>query len=264
MHKTLPALTQSALVHIGSQRIDKQVLIKRLQMTQTSSPSYLMMGIMDYTRAQMENKPELWTNYVKQLLETRQKLAKMENLLLLSKDICGKASIYDIDESKLVVFTYNADITGIELSNILRNQYNIQVELESEEYIIAMSTIADGPYDLELLSKALLEIDSKLKKDITKKRYNRKLSIDNENNRFPREIYFGDKENIPIAQSIGRISGTNVMLYPPGIPLICIGEVFSRQTIDHINNVSTQVLGIINENNQIKVSVSKKGVKDER
>ncbi|HHX59336.1 MAG TPA: aminotransferase class I/II-fold pyridoxal phosphate-dependent enzyme [Epulopiscium sp.] len=264
MHKTLPALTQSALVHIGSRKIDKKMITKRLQMIQTSSPSYVMMGIMDYVRAQMENQPEIWTNYVQELLKSRKSLMKMKKLLLLSKDICGKSNIYDMDESKLVIFTYNADITGIELGKILRSKYNIQVEVESEEYIIAMSTIGDSPNDLNLFSKALLEIDSTLKKDTTKKKYNKELNIENKSTMLPREIYFGKKENIPFEESIGRISGTNIMLYPPGIPLICIGEVFSRETIDCIKNLSTHLLGITRENNEIKVSVSKEGENDER
>ena len=84
MHKTLPTLTQSALVHIGTHRLDKQVLIERLQMIQTSSPSYVMMGIMDYARAQMTKEPNLWKNYVQELLKMRKILENMKSLVLLS------------------------------------------------------------------------------------------------------------------------------------------------------------------------------------
>ena len=260
MHKTLPTLTQSALVHIGSQRVDKQSFVKRLQMIQTSSPSYVMMGIMDYTRAQMKDQPGIWKNYVKELLKVRIALENMKNLVLLSKDICNQSNIYALDESKLTIFTHNADISGIELGRLLRTRYKIQVEVEAEDYIIAMSTIADDSSHLELLSKALLEIDSNLKKDQTKKRYNNELIIKNQRNILPREVYFGKKEELPIEESAGRISGANIMLYPPGIPLICIGEVFSKQMIDDIKRLSTQILGIINTNNQLKVLVSSEGV----
>lgn len=263
MHKTLPTLTQSALVHIGSQRVDKQDFIKRLQMIQTSSPSYIMMGIMDYTRAQMKAQPGLWGNYVQALLGTRSLLGNMENLVLLSKDICKQSNIYDLDESKLTIFTHNADISGIELGKLLRTKYNIQVEVEAEEYIIAMSTIADDINDLEGLSKALLEIDANLKSNQTKKRYYKELKIQNQKNILPRDVYFGHKEEISIEESVGRISGANIMLYPPGIPLICIGEIFSKQTIDHIKRLSTQILGIINTNNQLKVLVSSEGANHE-
>ncbi len=263
MHKTLPTLTQSALVHLGGHRIQKETLIRRLQMTQTSSPSYVMMGIMDYARALMETQPELWTKYSHYLLKTRSTLENMENLVLLSKDSCKKANLYDLDESKLTIFTYNADITGVELGKLLRREYNIQVEVEADDYIIAMSTIADGPEDLELLANALLEIDAKLKKHNYKIKFNNKLNIDNEENRLPRAVYFGEKEEVLIEDSIGRVSGINIMLYPPGIPLICIGEVFSKQTISNIKRLSTQVLGVTIIDHKLKVLVAKEGEEHE-
>lgn len=264
MHKTLPTLTQSALVHIGGLSIDKQSFIRALQMTQTSSPSYVMMGIMDYARAQMEIQPDLWANYIKELIKTRKNLETMENLTLLSKDICGKSNVYDLDESKLTIFTHNADINGIELGKILRRDYNIQVEVEADDYIIAMSTIADGPEALESFSKALTQIDLKLKKGRNKRKYNNNLKIKNKNNMLPRTVHFGKKEDVLIEESLGRVSAANIMLYPPGIPLICIGEVFSEDTIKDIGRLSTQVLGIINENNQLKVTVSSEGDHHER
>ena len=263
MHKTLPTLTQSALVHLGSHRVDKEDFIKHLQMVQTSSPSYIMMGMMDHTRAQMKNQPTLWGNYVHALSKIRSHLEKMENLVLLSKNICNQSNIYDLDESKLTIFTHNADISGIGLGSLLRTKYKIQVEVEAEEYIIAMSTIADDINDLEKLSKALLEIDSNLKSNPIKKRYYKELSIQNEKNILPRDVYFGEKEEILIEKSLGRISGANIMLYPPGIPLVCIGEVFSKQAIDQIKGLSSQILGIINTNNQLKVLVSSEGASHE-
>lgn len=263
MHKTLPALTQSALVHLGTDKVKKEAIIKSLQLTQTSSPSYVMMGIMDYTRAKMESQPGQWKNYMEQLLRTRKALEEMENLILLSKDTAYQGNTYDIDQSKLTIFTYNADITGIALGKRLRHDYNIQVELEAQDYIIAMSTIADEPYELDLLVKALLEIDSTLGKAKRTSKYNHPLSLDNGNNMSPRKVYFGPKEQIPIDQGVGRISGVNLMLYPPGIPLICIGETFTKETIDYIKQHANQVLGVSTEYNQLKVLVAQKGEEHE-
>lgn len=259
MHKTLPALTQSALVHLTGVRILKEDLVKRLQITQTSSPSYIMMGIMDYTRALMESQADRWKTYGLELLKTRKALENMEHLILLSKDICNQANIFDLDESKLTIFTYNADITGIALGKRLRRDYNIQVEVEAQDYIIAMSTIADESYELYLLSKALLEIDATLSKRKNIIKYKHQLTIENQENVLPRDVYFGAKEEILIEESVGRISGANIMLYPPGIPLICIGEIFSKEMIDAIQKQSAQILGVKAINNQLKVLVSKKG-----
>lgn len=259
MHKTLPTITQSALIHIGSLRIDKDTLINRLKMIQTSSPSYVMMGIMDYARSEMENQTGLWTNYVQELLNTREKLSKMKNLVLLQKDISGTANIFDMDVSKIVIYTYNTNITGIELSKRLRSKYNIQVELEAEDFIIAMSTVADTAYDLQLLCAGLLEVDGKLIKNKEEIRYSKISNTNDNGDIIPREIYFGKQEDIHLEKSAGRISATNIMLYPPGIPLICIGELFSEEIISNIKMLSAKVLGIKIKHNQIKVIVSKEG-----
>lgn len=257
MHKTLPTLTQSALLHIGSERIHKEVLIQRLQMVQTSSPSYTMMGLMDYMRAYMEEHHDLWTDYLKNLLKARERLMQLDNLLLLSDNISGKADIWDIDISKLVINTSYTDITGIELGKILRSKYHIQVEVEAQAYIIAMSTVGDSPSDLEALCKALQEIDSKLMRHTPIKNSFNMVKSDNRESILPRDVFFGEKEYILLEECETRISGANIMLYPPGIPIICIGERFSKEMIYNIKECSDKLLGVVYNKGSIAVSVAK-------
>lgn len=257
MHKTLPAITQSALLHIGSNRVDKSTVIQRLQMVQTSSPSYIMMALMDYMRSQMEKEIHLWENYVQEVLKAREELTKLNHLLLLEGDICAEANIYDLDISKLVIFTHGTNITGIELSEMLRSKYKIQVEVETDHYIIAMSTVADGSGDLELFSRALLEIDRSLEQKIKKQKDYQIMSEDHKSSMMPRKIYFASKEDVQLESSVGRISGTNIMLFPPGIPLVCIGEVLSKGMVKRIKDSADQILGITKEKGNIMVSVLK-------
>lgn len=257
MHKTLPALTQSGLLHLNSDIIDKETILSRLQMIQTSSPSYIIMGLMDYMRAYMQENSKLWGTYLKDLLKAREALLRLENLLLLSKNICNKADIWDLDISKIVIYTSNSNITGIELGQILRSGYNLQVELEAKEYIIAMSTIGDTSYNLEKLYKALLEIDAKLTKGIPPKTRFNIMQLNYQQGILPRDVFFGEKEYIFIEKCNGRISAANIMLYPPGIPIICIGEVFSKDIIDGIKDCTEKLLGVIYKNGNILVSVAK-------
>lgn len=256
MHKTLPTLTQSSLLHIGSEKIDKDIVLQRLQMIQTSSPSYIMMGLMDYMRAYMEEHKHLWSEYLKYLLQAREILMQLKNLSLLSKDICGQADIWDVDISKIVIDTSHTNITGIELGQLLRSQYAIQVEVEAKDYIIAMSTIGDTSRDLEVLCKALLEIDAQLIPSTPIKNSFNMVQSNNRETILPRSVFGGNKEYTPIEQSEMRISSANIMLYPPGIPLICIGERFTKEMIANIEQCQEKLLGVIYKDGKIIVSVA--------
>lgn len=258
MHKTLPLLTQSALMHIGSHRVHKNDIIRSLQMIQTSSPSYIMMALMDYMRSYMdEYKEVLWGNYIKQLDEARKKLKQLKNLYILSEEILGHYNIYDIDKSKIVIFTKETNITGIELGSILSNKYNIQVEVESQEYIIAMSTIGDTKSSLDKLCNALLEIDLNLKTIKTEKQKVDRMHINTQGIATPRDIYFSSKTYVPIEDSEGMVSATNIMEYPPGVPIICIGEIFSKDMIQYIRTNKSNLLGIQIKDNCIQVEIVK-------
>lgn len=267
MHKTLPAVSQSALLHIATEKIGRDNIINKLQMIQTSSPSYMMMGLMDYIRFKMDKEKQVWDNYLIQLKNTRNKLAKLENLELLKEDVCDSSNIFDMDISKLVIFTNNTDITGVELGNILKNQYDIQVEIEADHYIIAMSTISDSKEDLEELTDALFDIDMNLKRrEVEEDKYKGNYIRSNEINGdivTPRQIYFGRQEEADIDDSLDRISASNIIVFPPGIPLVCIGEKFTNGTLDYIKKFPEKIIGINRKDNEIKVFVSKKGDNDE-
>ncbi|NLI89518.1 MAG: aminotransferase class I/II-fold pyridoxal phosphate-dependent enzyme [Epulopiscium sp.] len=267
MHKTLPAITQSALLHIATDRINKDGLINSLQMVQTSSPSYIMMGLMDYIRYELDKEKRIWDNYLVQLTMTRNKLSKLEKLKLLKEGICGSSNIFNIDISKIVIFTDNTNITGVELGGILKDKYDIQVEIEADHYIIAMSTISDSKKDLERLTDALFEIDRNLKEKTPEKyEYGNNIIRNNETTKdifTPREIYFGGQEEVRIDDSIGRISAGNIIVFPPGIPLICIGEKFTKETVQYIRMFPNKIIGVNKKDNEIKVFVSKEGDKNE-
>ncbi len=258
MHKTLPTLTQSALLHIGSKKIDKEIVIQCLQMIQTSSPSYVMMGLMDYTRAYMKQEENLWDEYLQWLVKVRVKLRdQLEHLILLSKADLKQINICDIDITKLVIYTSNSNITGIELGKILREKYCIQVEVEAKDYIIAMSTIGDTLRDLEKFSQALLEIDASLKKCTFVQDNINMIKSDHQEKTLPREAFFAVKELISMGKCHGRVSAANIMLYPPGIPLVCIGERFSKEMVCYIEKSSQYIQGIHYEKNDMKVYVTR-------
>ena len=159
MHKTLPALTQSALLHICSERISYESIIEALRMVQTSSPSYVMMGLMDYIRDYMiHNKEEIKASYIESLIEVRKNLANNLSVLKLIEFMPKR---YDI--SKVIISTIDANVSGYQLADFLNEEFNITVEAALDNYIILMTTMADKRESLLRLQEALLKIDSRLK-----------------------------------------------------------------------------------------------------
>ena len=291
-HKTLPTLTQSALLHIATDRISKEKIIAALRMIQTSSPSYVMMGVMDYVRAYIEeNRAEIESDYIENLTAFRENLrSNFKNLLLLdSGDINIEKKKYDI--SKVIIYT--KDITGYELEEILINKYNITLEASFKDYIILMTTLADDKEILDTLYNALIEIDNELSKGasineekntvnkilnyagqsveklflqhINKDNYTQELKNIYDNKIIytectPREVYYANQTWIDLNEAEGKVAAENIMLYPPGIPVICLGEKFEKYHIEKIKSLYEKLQGIKfeSDNNEYTILVKVK------
>ncbi|MBP3886329.1 MAG: aminotransferase class I/II-fold pyridoxal phosphate-dependent enzyme [Cellulosilyticum sp.] len=251
MHKTLPTLTQSALLHICSDRVNYDEVIQVLRMIQTSSPSYVMMGIMDYIRAYIQvHKEEIQRNYVNELVSFRKILnEELKQLKLISFD----TERYDI--SKVIISTTHTNINGYELEELLNKNFNITVEAALNNYIILMTTIADQKMSLAKLKEALIRLDQMVEKQGTQKSINsfmkQKITLGNN----PRRIFYSNKQCLHIKECLNRVSAKNIMLYPPGIPIIAIGEVFTKEDIILLNDFKEKIKGIKIIDNEIFLEV---------
>lgn len=239
-HKTLPALTQSALLHICSDRIRLEEVISCVRMVQTSSPSYVMMGLMDYVRDYLiENKEMIYLDYMKPLQEVREQLAQLRHLRLINK----APAFYDI--GKIIISTKSASISGYELAELLNQKYAITVEAALETYIILMTTVADTNESLRELVGALIEIDSSLNHaNASSVSVNDFMEQEITIGKNSRKIHYSDKCYCRIEESLGKTAAKNVMLYPPGIPIVCIGETIGEKHISLIEQFKSKVQGI--------------------
>lgn len=251
MHKTLPALTQSALLHICSDRVSYEEVITSLRMIQTSSPSYIMMGIMDYVRDYIINNIDrINERYIKSLKQIRKRLIDELNYL----DVIEYQSEY-YDMSKIVISTQKTNINGYELADILYKEYSITIEAALEGYIIIMTTMADDASSLSTMQKALTEIDKKLKGS-EQQETSRVLSIaEISTGEDPRKVFYGHKEWLDIEESMNKVVSKNIMLYPPGIPIVAIGEKINEENkaliIKHIDKLQ----GIKRLDNKLLIEV---------
>ena len=253
MHKTLPALTQSGLLHIGSDKVPYEEVVESLRMIQTSSPSYMMMGIMDYTRAYIEtHQTEITKDYITPLVAFRRRLgSNLKYLRLLEYQAVG----YDI--SKVVISTLNTSINGYELADILNREYHIVSEAATMSYIILMTTMADNEKQLGHLEACLYQIDGTLeKKEVAQISSNDFMIHDFFKGKRPRSIYYGHKAWESLEATEGKWSAQNVMLYPPGIPILCMGEQITNRHRTLIKRFKERLQGIQLEGDTIYIKVS--------
>lgn len=253
MHKTLPTLTQSALIHICSERVEYEKIISTLRMIQTSSPSYVMMGLMDYMREYIiSHIVEIEEHYIKSLIVFREQLKEKLKVLKL---IEYEANQYD--RSKVIISTLGSDVNGYELANQLNERFNIAVEAALEHYIILMTTMADQKDSLDRLRQALIEIDSTLKGQARPRSMNSFITEKISLGKNPRSIFYSEKCWMKLSKCQDRVSSKNIMLYPPGIPIMAIGEKVKEQDILFIQRLKNKLQGIRLIDDEIWIEVTK-------
>ena len=155
----------------------------------------------------------------------------MKPLRLVERDLRGKAGIFDVDISKIVVSVRGTGLTGEMLSQILREKYHLEMEMSGADYVTAIAAIGDSKKGLKRLKKALLEIDKELEK-------NGNICTDeNVYSRHAKQVMpvfkamDGEKEAVPLKESCGRICGEFAYIYPPGIPLLAPGEQITEEIL---------------------------------
>ena len=223
-HKTLPSLTQTAVIHIKGNRVNKDRLKKMLSVFQSSSPSYIFMASLDRCRDFLENESKsIFEIYINRLKKFRKSMKNLKNIELLNYN----NDIYD--NGKLVFYT--PFLSGKEFENLLFKRYNIQIEMSGFNHIICMTSICDTEEGFEMLKNALFEIDNLLNKNKMRKTNFIDLNIP-EVILTPIEAFFKPKKSILFKNSVGKISGEFIIPYPPGVPILVMGEKISDKIID--------------------------------
>lgn len=252
-HKTLPAFTQTAVLHSNCMEINHKIE-QYLAIYQSSSPSYLLMaGIDRLVNLLEENAKELFNQYDKKLEEFNHRLEPLKHLILLDRRVIGQDGIYDLDPSKITISVRNTQLTGHQLQELLREKYHIVMEMEASDYVLGMTSICDTNEGFDRLAKALLTIDQE-EASVNGKR---ELQVKQEKGPInaiqamsPSEAWEQESERITLQRSIGRISATFVSLFPPGSPLIVPGELIEEEILEYIQNmkqVGITVTGLAGE-----------------
>lgn len=282
VHKTLPCFTQTALLHVNSDRISVDSVKNFLGIYETSSPSYLLMASMEQgLRTMAQQGTELMKNFTSLLKDFYQKMKQLRHLSVFRREFCSRETsdtgngkygesvtcvkfdhtdaCFDWDFSKILISTEGTGLTGAELYHILLEKYHLQLEMASGHYVTALSSVMDTAEGFQRLADALLEIDGELDKGIDseslsttsteKPKYDLLLTCQ-ELYAIPHQaLTLTDSmekacRTLPLKDAAGCISQEYIYLYPPGIPLIAPGEVITQSMIEQIQLCQRQGLSV--------------------
>lgn len=232
MHKSGGSLTQSSFLLMG-ENINSDYMRQVINLTQTTSASYLLLSSLDISRKRLAlSGREIFAETVEMAEYARSEINGIGGYYAYSKELINGDSIYDFDVSKLSVYTLPVGLAGIEVYDLLRDEYDIQIEFGDIGNILAYISVGDRKRDIERLISAMSEIKRRFGKSgagmLTQEYINPIVA------ETPRRAFYADKVSLPLEKSAGRVCSEFVMCYPPGIPILAPGELITDEIIEYI------------------------------
>lgn len=237
MHKTLPALTQTALLHLNGNIVNRDRIEKYLGIFQTSSPSYVLMASMDECFDILLNDGEkMFEGYMSRMKTLNEYLKEFTHLKFTDSSLKGKYGVFDVDISKIVASCRGTGYTGAEMYRELLDRHHLQLEMASGDYVIAMTSVMDTQEGLLRLFKALADIDRHIRVYGNK---NNNLNYGEYDYRMEKAVVVKKisdisdcrTETMRLDMAQGKISAEYIYLYPPGIPVVAPGEMVTGEIV---------------------------------
>ena len=232
MHKTGGSLTQSSFLLINNE-VSEGYVRQIINLTQTTSGSYLLMSSLDVSRKNLALHGKKIFDHVMSLAQyAREEINKIGGYYAFGKELIDGNTVYDFDVTKLSIHTRAIGLAGIEVYDLLRDDYDIQIEFGDIGNVLAIISVGDKNLAIERLISALAEIKRLHTKDQTG-------MLDHEYinplvEMTPQDAFYAPKKSVPMADSMGAICSEFVMCYPPGIPILAPGEKITKEILDYI------------------------------
>ncbi len=239
MHKTGGSLTQSSALLLRGNIIDKDRVKTILNLTTSTSASYLLMASLDGARKILSTRGEqMLTTTLRLSRDARSEINAIDGLYAFASELIDQKGVYAFDETKLSINVTGIGLTGFEVYDLLRDEYNIQMELGDINNVLAIISLGDTKEALLSLVAALKDISIKYRKPCfdcrAKPLKNPEVVV------IPRDAFYMQKKILPLKDSVGEIAGEYIMAYPPGIPILSPGERITKEIIDYIDILKTQ------------------------
>lgn len=232
MHKSGGSLTQSSLLLCGP-NMDAEYVRQIINLTQTTSASYLLLSSLDISRRNLALRGKESFRKVTRMAEyARSEINSIGGYYAYGKELIDGDSVFDYDVTKLSVYTQGIGLTGIEVYDLLRDEYDIQIEFGDIGNILAYISIGDRIQDIERLVGALEDIRHVYEKD-SSDLYCGDF-IEPEEVMTPQKAFYAQKQRLPIRETAGAVCAELVMCYPPGIPILTPGERITEEIIEYI------------------------------
>ena len=232
MHKSGGSLTQSSFLLTGAS-MNPGYVRQIINLTQTTSASYLLLASLDISRRNLALRGKKEFAKVTALAEyAREEINRIGGYYAYTSELINGDSIFDFDKTKLTVNTLGIGLAGIEVYDLLRDEYDIQMELGDIANVLAYISIGDRERDMERLIGAMTEIKRKYRQDnagmFTQEYIEPRVAVS------PQSAFYAGKESLPLAETKGRICSEFVMCDPPGIPILAPGEEITEEILEYI------------------------------
>jgi len=232
MHKSGGSLTQSSFLLMGK-NINADYMRQVINLTQTTSASYLLLSSLDISRKRLAlGGREIFAQTVEMAEYARSEINEIGGYYAYSRELINGDSIYDFDVSKLSIYTLPIGLAGIEVYDLLRDEYDIQIEFGDIGNVLAYISVGDRKRDIERLISALAEIKRRFGKSSAHMLTQEYISpVVTET---PRKAFYAPKRSLPLEEAAGYVCSEFVMCYPPGIPILAPGELITPEIIEYI------------------------------
>lgn len=254
-HKTLPAFTQGAYLHVNSNKIDIERLSFFLRTLQTSSPSFIILTLLDLARELMEKTGKYLLDELLNYIEWFEKYIESYGSLSL----LGSYNPYkgQLDKTRIVINVEKLGITGFKAEKILRNKSNIQIEMSDLFNIVCIATIADDMKSIKRLASGLAQLDTSFNSGSgTGSICIKPLDIPKQALEL-KDVMQSECESIELINAAGRVCKEIITPYPPGIPLVCPGEIITNEIIGYICGITAAGGNVNGISRDFKISVVK-------
>lgn len=232
-HKLLGGLSQSGMLHLQGDRVDRHRLEKTLQVLQSTSPSMLLLASLDAARHQMaEAGFELWDQAIRMSRWARSELNALAGIRCWGKEVLDEPGVSDWDPTRLVIEAGARGYTGYQLERVLRQDFAIQVEFSDRFRVVCVVTPGHTQGEMERLLEAFAALPERPVPAPGSLTFPSALP---ERGLTFRQALSRPSESVERAAAVGRICAETITPYPPGIPLLCPGEVLSQGVLEYLS-----------------------------
>jgi len=240
-HKTAGSLTQSAMLHVGpSSLIDAGAIARAIRLLRSTSTSSLLLLSLDGARRQLAlHGEQLLHETLEALAVARAKLAAIPGVALVDNSLVGTAGIAAYDPLRIVIDVRATGRTGYEIADALRRSYDTHVELPAQATIVFVVGLGETVAALRRLAGDVEEVVKRIARPgATAAIVGPATVLHNVMAVPPRDAFLGDAEQVPVGDSVGRISCESIASYPPGIPALLPGERIAAETVDYLTELA--------------------------